>query len=115
MRKYRYLFLLISAFAANSMCATHCFAYNLHSHVSSCVIHELKPGRYNNELLVNGNNPLQLVNYRTPQSGQFVKILLIGIFSLLVSLKYLKYNLKNINSEYARFLKLLLFPNHVFW
>ena len=79
------------------------------------IINELKAGNYNNQALINGNNPLQIVNYRTVKSGRFVKTLFTGIISVIVCLKYLKYKFKSINSEYARFLKLLLFPSHVFW
>lgn len=115
MREYKCHFLFFVIFAVHFLYTADSYANNTHSHASSWIIHELKTGHYNQEILINGNNPIQLVNYRTARPGHFVKILFTGISSLLAGLRYLKHNLKNINSEYARFLKLLLFPNHVFW
>jgi uncharacterized membrane protein len=106
-------FLLV--FAVHFLFAGYSFAKSTHAHKSSDPVSQLKTGRHNSEVLVNGNNPLQLVNYRTSKTGHFLKILLIELISLIVCLKYLKNKLKGIYSEYARFLKLLLYPNHVFW
>jgi hypothetical protein len=114
-RVHQRVFLLFAVFAALFISAGRYSAHTTVPHKASWIVHELKTGHYNNQILINGNNPIQLVNYRTVKQSHFVKILLLGIFNLLVSLEYLKYTLRSINSEYARFLKLLLFPNHVFW
>jgi len=114
-------FLLFITIASHFLSSEVLFVYNSNSlaynsnYKNTVVTHELRTGHYNNEVNGNGYNATQLVNYRTAKTIQIVKILLIGLFSLLVSIRCLKYSLKCINSQYAHFLKLLLFPKHVFW
>jgi hypothetical protein len=114
-RNYRYICIILLAFASNILCAGSSFAKSSHHHKVLHAGSQLTAGHSNPEVIINGNNPFQLVNYRTVKTGHFIKVLLVDLFSLLVCLKYLKNKLKGIYSEYARFLKLLLFPNHVFW
>jgi hypothetical protein len=113
--KYRRILVFFLAFAVHFLCITDSFAKAPHAHKTSWAVHELKTGRRNVEMLVNSNNPFQVLNYRTARPGHFLKVFLIELLSVFVCLKYLKNNLKDIYGEYARFLKLLLFPNHVFW
>lgn len=113
LHKRFYVFLLV--FAVHFFAGQGAFAKNTHSHKPSWANNQLKTGHYHSEALINENSPIQLVNYRTAKSVRFIKTLLIELMSLVVCLKYLKNQLKSINSKYARFLKLLLYPNHVFW
>jgi hypothetical protein len=114
--KYRHILIFFLAFAVHFLCATNSFAKAPHAHKTSWVVHELKTGHNrNSEMLVNGNNPFQVLNYRTARPGHFIKIFLIELLSFFVCLKYLKNTRKEIYGKYASFLKLLLFPNHVFW
>lgn len=115
-RNYRRFYIFLLVFAVQFLCAGNLFAKNLHSHKQSAVGSQLKASQQrNHEMVLSGNNPLQLVNFRTVKGGHFIKIFLIDLLSIFVCLKYLKNKLKSIYSEYGRFHKLLLYPNHVFW
>ncbi|MDB4924787.1 MAG: hypothetical protein JWR23_843 [Mucilaginibacter sp.] len=115
-RDYRRFYIFLLVFAVQFLCTGNSFAKNLPSHKQSAAVSQLKASHHSNhEMVLNGNNQFQLLNYRTVKSGHFIKIFLIDLLSIFVCLKYLKNKLKSIYSEYARFLKLLLYPNHVFW
>ncbi|MGF7079494.1 hypothetical protein [Mucilaginibacter sp. UYCu711] len=84
--------------------------------------HQLKTGQIrhdnsenNSDVFSNNGNPLQIAHYRLVKSAHFLKIFFIDLFSTVILLRYLKNNRKRIFSSYTRKLKLLLYPNHVFW
>lgn len=114
------MFLLV--FLAHFICADTLLAANSNQkgQISS---HKLTTGHLrgssntNNatDVLANCNNPLQVANYRLAKSSHFIKIFFIELISLAFCLGYLKNNLKCIYSRHARFLKLMLYPEHVFW
>ncbi len=113
--KYKHIFAFLAVFVMHYAYATKCFAANAQFHKSSWAVNPLKGDHYNNDVLSNGNNAIQIVSARTAKTGHFLKILFVAFISFAGCFKYLKNKLKAINSEYAQFLKRLLFPNHVFW
>src|ERR1700742_1153606 len=115
MVKNKHVFVFLLAVFANFMQIRPAFAIIVHVPKSTWAKHELKQAKQNAEVLINGNNPFQLLNLRTSRPGHFIKVFLIELLSFFVCLKYLKNRLKEIHGEYVSFLKRLLFPKHVFW
>ena len=111
----RWFIILFLVFISYFFCFQYSFAKNRDNHQSAHTVCKLNTGHYNGGILINPNNPIQLANYRVVKSVHFVKNFFFSLISVVVCLKYLKNNLKHINSEHARFLKRLLYPNHVFW
>lgn len=121
-RKHRFLFLFLIVFLAGLFQSDCLLAHNANVKLA-CARHILKSKSDNtdnsnhsnkNDRLAGGYNPLQLSTYKPLRIEVSNRERSIYIPDHSPSLSYLKYTHKNISAEYARFLKLLLFPNHSF-
>ena len=121
-RKQRFLFLFLIVFLAGLLQSGRLFAHNANVKLA-CARHILKSKSNStdntnhsnkNDRIAGGYNPLQLGTYKPVKIEVSNKERNVQVPDHSPSLKYLKYTHKNISAEYARFLKLLLFPNHSF-
>ncbi|BAU52428.1 hypothetical protein MgSA37_00589 [Mucilaginibacter gotjawali] len=121
-RACKRFYVIIALFFALFLRAVPLFAsQTLEKPVSA--VHKLNPahnitasiGNNGEDIILNGSNYIQTANYRFQKTGHSFNSLFIELFSLFIFAEYLKNKRKTISSGYARFLRLLLFPNHVFW
>ena len=121
MNKKERFFIIIVIFFAKTLFCGEVFACNANQK-GEPVRAELKTATITNrnhgnerDILGGADNPAQYASIRLTKLHHYVKILFIELSSATVCLRYLKTNLKAIYSRHVQFLKLLLYPEHVFW